>query len=181
MGRHLDAADASRMSPADIGKTKIIMEIRLARLSDSEKIYFTHKASIVALCKGYYCEQDVIGWIDILSPGIYEDAINEKIMIVAEDGDKILGLGILDAENKEICAIYIHPNSTGIGLGKSILLELENRAHEKGVDVLTLCSTTNALGFYEYHGYKKEGPTFHELPNGIKLGCTKMHKTLNQN
>jgi putative acetyltransferase len=163
-----------------IGKQNI-MKIRSAMLSDAEKIYLTHKASIETLCAGHYSEQDIAKWIDILSPSIYENAINEKVMIIAEDGDDLLGLGILDAVNKEICAIYIHPISKGIGLGKRILLELENRAHEKGIDYLTLCSTTNALGFYEHHGYNKEGHTFHELPNGVKLECTQMRKTLNKN
>lgn len=150
-------------------------------LTDTEKIYLTHKASIESLCAGHYCEQDVSGWVDILSPSIYENAINEKTMIVAEDGDELLGLGILNTESKEISAIYIHPSSTGIGLGKRILFELELRAHEKGIDILTLCSTSNALGFYVHHGYKIGEQTFHELPNGIRLECTKMHKTLNQN
>ena len=164
-----------------IEKLNTIMEIRHAQLSDSEKIYFTHEASIVALCKGHYCEQDVAGWIDILSPDIYENAINEKVMIIAEEADEILGFGILDTENKEICAIYIHPCSKGTGLGKRILFELEFRAQERGLDILTLCSTANALGFYTHHGYNVGEQTFHELPNGIKLECTKMHKVLNQN
>ena len=78
------------------------MEIRFAKLSDSERIYHTHKASIKTLCAGHYCEQDVTGWVDILSPSIYENAIKEKSMIVAEEKNELLGLGILDTENKEI-------------------------------------------------------------------------------
>ena len=109
---------------------------------------------------------------------IYENAINEKTTIVAEDRGELLGFGILDADNKEICAIYIHPSSKRIGLGSRILLELERRAHEGDVDTLTLCSTTNALGFYEHHGYKKERRAFHELPNGVKLECTQMRKAI---
>jgi len=157
------------------------MKIRPAMLSDAEKIYLTHKASIETLCADHYCEQDLAGWIDILSPGIYENAINEKVMIIAEDGDELLGLGIIDTENKEICAIYIHPSSKGTGIGKRILYELELRAQKKGIDFLTLYSTINALGFYKHHGYKKEEQTFHELPNGIRLECTQMRKTLNKN
>ena len=149
-------------------------------LADAEKVYLTHKASIETICAGHYYDRDIAGWIDILSPSIYENAIKEKIMIVAEDGGELLGLGILDALNKEICAIYIHPISKGTGLGKKILLELEYRARQKGIGYLTLCSTTNALGFYEHHDYERDETSFHELPNGIKLDCVKMHKTLNK-
>jgi len=157
------------------------MVIRPAIMSDTEKICLTHKASIGTLCAGYYSDQQIAGWIDILSPHIYEDAINDKIMIVAEDSDELLGLGILDIVKKEISAIYIHPKSKGTGLGKRILFELEKKAQDKGFHILTLCSTSNALGFYEHHGYKKAGPMSHELPNGIKLECTQMHKYLIEN
>jgi putative acetyltransferase len=157
-----------------------MIKTRPATLADAEKICLTHKASIETLCAGHYCDQDIAGWIDILSPCIYRNAINEKIMIVAEDRGELLGLGILDAVNEEICAVYIHPNSKGTGLGKKILLELEYRARQKGIDYLTLCSTINALGFYEHHDYERDETTFHELPNGIKLECIRMHKTLNK-
>jgi ribosomal protein S18 acetylase RimI-like enzyme len=154
------------------------MKIRAARESDAENIYLTHKASIEALCAGYYSEQEIAGWIDVLSPSIYENAIHEKVMIVAEEGDEVAGLGILDEGNREIGAIYVHPGSIGMGLGQRILDELERRAHKKGIDCLTLCSTTNALGFYEHHGYHKEGQSFHELPNGVTLECIHMRKIL---
>ena len=67
------------------------MGIRYAKLSDSERIHHTHKASIKTLCAGHYCEQDLTGWVDILSHSIYENAIKEKTMIVAEDKNALLG------------------------------------------------------------------------------------------
>lgn len=157
------------------------MKIRSAMLSDTERICRTHRAAIEVLCAGHYSEQDIAGWIDVLSPGIYENAISEKLMVVAEDDAEILGLGILGPDKKEICAIYVHPRSTGTGVGKRILLELEYMASENGTDSLTLCSTVNALGFYEHHGFSDQGQAVHELPNGVKLECIRMRKTLNKN
>ncbi|MCB2188705.1 MAG: GNAT family N-acetyltransferase [Deltaproteobacteria bacterium] len=156
------------------------MTIRTATINDTERIDVVHKASIASLCSGCYDDRDIAGWLDILSPDIYENAIHEKVMIVAESDNEIIGLGILDLASKEIGAIYVHPKAKGLGFGKQLLWELEARASENNIDLLTLCSTVNAHGFYKHHGYSGEDTTFHELPNGVRLKCFRMHKLLNK-
>ena len=157
------------------------MVIRPAEISDTEKIAATHKASIKAICSSSYNSQSVTGWVGGLSPAIYEDAIEHKVMILAEENEEILGLGILDLTQGEIGAIYIHPKAKGKGYGRMLLLELESIALKNNVAQLALCSTINALGFYHHHGYISTNKTFHELPNGIKLECIKMSKNLKNN
>lgn len=154
------------------------MNIRNATTDDSVKIALTHKASIQELCKDYYTKEEIASWTSILSPEIYENAIKEKIMIIAVKKNKILGLGIIDIINSELCAIYVHPSSAGKGIGKKILSYLEAIAKDNGIHRLTLGSTINALGFYKKHDYIEEGEIFHELPNKTRLKCIKMHKIL---
>ncbi len=154
------------------------MVIRLAKIADTEKIAATHIASIKGLCSTCYTPQSIAKWVTVLSPDIYENAIRDKVMIVAEEKGEIFGLGILDLENTEIGAIYIRPKAKGTGCGRQLLLELESIALENNVDQLTLFSTINALGFYQHHGYVSANKTFHELPNGVRLECICMHKTL---
>jgi len=154
------------------------MIIRSAKIVDTGKIALTHSASITALCREYYPPENISGWVDVLSPDIYENAIKEKVMIVAEDEDEILGLGILDLEREQIGAIYIHPKVKGRGIGRRLLLKLEEIASKNKADRLTLCATINAYGFYKRHGYTGEKKMFHELPNGVRLECIQMHKTL---
>lgn len=154
------------------------MVIRLAKTTDTEKIAATHIASIKGICSKCYASESIASWVTILSPDIYENAIRDKVMIVAEEKGEIFGLGILDLENTEIGAIYIHPKAKGTGCGRQLLMELESIALENNVDQLTLCSTINALGFYQHHGYVSANKTFHELPNGVRLECIRMHKTL---
>ncbi len=154
------------------------MNIRLGKISDTEKISQTHKASIQTLCKNHYSSENIKKWTFILNPQIYENAIKEKILIVAEENNVICGFGILDLETAEICAVYIHPDHTGKGIAKNILLKLESLALENGTDHLNTCSTINALEFYKYHGYIKTKKTFHQLPNNTKLECVSMYKKL---
>lgn len=157
------------------------MIIRPAVVSDTEKIAKTHKASIEAICSSSYNSKSIAGWVEILSPTIYEDAIEHKVMILAEENGEILGLGILDLAQGEIGAIYVHPKAKGTGYGRKLLQELESIALKNKVNQLTLYSTINALGFYQHHGYISINKTFHELPNGIKLECIKMNKMLKNN
>ena len=154
------------------------MVIRGAEKSDTKKIAETHKASIEAICSTAYNSQSIAGWVEILSPVIYKNAIEEKVIIIAEENEEILGLGILDLGEKEIAAIYIHPKVKGAGYGRKLLLELESIDLKNKVNQLTLYSTINALGFYQHHGYVSSDKTFHGLPNGIKLECVAMSKTL---
>ena len=156
------------------------MIIRSAKIADTEKIALTHSASIEALCAEYYPPENIAGWVDVLSPGIYEDAIKERVMIVAEDEDEIVGLGILDLERKQIGAIYVHPKVKGTGVGRRLLLKLEAIASKNEADRLTLCATINAYGFYHHHGYAGAERLFHELPNDVRLECIQMQKTLDK-
>jgi len=154
------------------------MNIRLGIISDTEKISQTHKASIQKLCKDHYSSENIENWTSILKPEIYENAIKEKILIVAEENNIIYGFGILDIDTAEICAIYIHPDHTGKGIAKNILLRLESLAMAKNVYYLNTCSTINALGFYKHQGYIDTEKSFHLLPNNIELECIKMYKKL---
>lgn len=154
------------------------MNIRLGTISDTEKISQTHKLSIQALCKDYYSSENINKWTSILKPKIYENAVKEKILIVAEENNQILGFGILDVETAEICAVYIHPDHTGKGIAKDILLKLESFALEKGINCLNTCSTINALEFYKHCGYIETEKSIHQLPNNTKLECVKMYKKL---
>jgi len=154
------------------------MNIRLGKISDTGKISQTHKASIQALCKDNYSSENIESWTSILNPEIYENAIKEKILIVAEQNNIICGFGIIDVDASEICAIYIHPDYTGKGIAKNILSKLESFALEKDLNCLNTCSTINALGFYKHCGYIETEKAFHQLPNNTKLECVKLYKKL---
>lgn len=154
------------------------MKIRPATLTDTAAMCAAHKASIATLCAGHYSAEDIKGWLTILSPEIYKSAINSKIVIVAEKNERVVGLGILDPEHNDINALYIHPQVVGMGFGKGMLQELEQKALRNGTDRLALYATLNALDFYAHHGYVRDGKAVHDLPNGVVLECVAMHKDL---
>ena len=157
------------------------MKIRKASNSDKGNISRLHIASIRKLCGSYYTHQQLNAWTSVLAPSAYDQALKEKLFLVAEDSENnLLGIGILDFENKEISAIYVLPDAVGKGVGSKLLNELEKIARNNGIFEITVHSTLNAKGFYMVRGYSEQELTFHNLPNGSKLECIRMLKILNK-
>ncbi|HPR53471.1 MAG TPA: GNAT family N-acetyltransferase [Deltaproteobacteria bacterium] len=155
------------------------MKIRTATNADIERISQVHIASIRSLCNTHYSREQLDSWTSALTSSAYDHALREKVFLVAEDPDKgLLGLGMLDIENAQISAIYIHPDASGRGTGALLLSELESIAHESNIDELTVHSTLNAQGFYTRLGYVKKFMTTHTLPDGSKLECIQMTKDM---
>lgn len=155
------------------------MKIRKACNADKENISILHIASIKKLCEKYYSCDQISAWTSLLIPSAYDQALREKAFLIACDSKQnLMGIGILDAKNAEVSAIYIHPDSVGKGVGSRLLNELERLAGNSNITTITVHSTLNAEGFYKVHGYIKEELTFHDLPNGSKLECVRMLKYL---
>jgi len=147
------------------------MKIRKASEADKENISNLHIASIKKLCSNHYTHEQLNAWTSVLTPSVYDQALKEKIVLVAYDSQQNLqGLGILDIENSEVSAIYINPDVAGKGIGTKLLNELEMTARNSKIFRITVHSTLNAKSFYMNHGYIAQELALHSLPNGSKLG-----------
>ncbi len=131
------------------------------------------------MCSKHYTHEQLQAWTSVLIPSVYDQALKEKVFLVAHDStQELIGLGILDIQNAEISAIYIHPDVVGNGVGTKLLSKLEEIARNNNVVKIAVHSTLNAKGFYHRHGYLEHGLTFHRLSNGEKLECVLMFKNL---
>lgn len=72
---------------------------------------------------------------------------------VIVDGDRILGTAGL--ENNIVFSVFVDPTHHGKGIGQRLMRHVERVAKKRGIDRLTLTSSSTALGFYEKLGYKK--------------------------
>jgi putative acetyltransferase len=131
---------------------------------DKKNISKLHISSIKRLCSRHYTPEQLNVWTSVLTPSVYDQALNEKIFFVAHDSNQdLMGLGILDIQNAEISAIYIHPDAVGNGIGTELLYKLEEIARNSNVLEISVNSTLNAEGFYQTKGYLKHGLTFHRF------------------
>ena len=93
----------------------------------------------------------------------------EGLLLLARlDGDPI-GCGALkfhDDEPAEIKRMWVDPSARGLGLGRRLLEELEERARERGVTRVRLETNgalTEAIGLYRSAGYEEVDP-FNDEP-----------------
>ncbi|MFP4609713.1 MAG: GNAT family N-acetyltransferase [Thiohalophilus sp.] len=98
-------------------------------------------------------------------------------MIVNQD-QQVLAVGrlhALDSENGQLRYMAVDPAYRGQGLGKQMLLSLEDAARQQGMTTLVLHAREPVVGFYQQHGYELLGQS-HTLFG--KIVHYEMHKVL---
>ena len=102
-----------------------------------------------------------------ISKGIYYLAINQN--------QEIVGIGGLVGE--EICTMFVHPEYSGQGIGKTILQKLETSARALKINKIYLSSTLTAEQFYINCGFQKIRQALHKL-DGNDFKAIEMEKIL---
>lgn len=102
-----------------------------------------------------------------ISKGTYYLAINEA--------QEVIGIGGLVGE--EICTMFVHPDYSKQGIGKTILKKLEDSARALKINKIYLSSTLTAEKFYINCGFKKIRQALHKL-DGNDFKAIEMEKKL---
>jgi GNAT superfamily N-acetyltransferase len=85
---------------------------------------------------------------------LYQE-LRQYYTLVLEEDDVIVGLGSLD--RNELKRMYTHPTAQGKGVGRRIMLTLEEEAKRQGIQRLDIKSSPSAAGFYRKFGYEDVG------------------------
>jgi putative acetyltransferase len=180
-----------------------VVTVREAVPGDAEAVMAAHVAAIEQLGPGAYDDEQVAAWAerpDGAEP--YREqarADDDEVFVVAERGaprtaesreapDEVVGFGHLvppgerdedhpDGEG-EVRAVYVHGDHARKGVGSALLAHLEAAARERDLSSLVLWSSSNAVGFYEHHGYERVRETTHETTGGVELDVVVMRKGL---
>jgi len=83
-----------------------------------------------------------------------KEYIKDNLVFNAIEGNKIIGVVILDIKKATIKSLYIRPNKMGMGVGKKLMQFIENKARDVGIKELTLYPTKYSKKFYKKLGYK---------------------------
>lgn len=87
---------------------------------------------------------------------------NSYHAMIINNKNEICAIGRLHAINKytaQIRYMAVSPVYQGQGMGKQILLYLEDKARKLDIKEVILHARENATGFYEHHGYKNTSPS----------------------
>lgn len=165
------------------------LSVREATAADARRIRDVHVASIEALGRQGYNNEQVGAWARGRSPTDYPLESNETYVIVAERDGQVVGFGwmkpdadeyVRPAVDGEITAVYVHPSVARRGVGSRIYEALESHAERENVDSLGLWASRNAVPFYESHGYERVDEHVHEFDDGVAGTVVEMRKYLDE-
>jgi putative acetyltransferase len=152
---------------------------------DALGILQVHRNAVHGTASLQYSAEILAEWAPIpITPEMISQFIADKgkqvIIYVAEDevSGKIVGFSEIDPLREELHAVYVDPEFGRIGLGKSLLAQVESDAKQSGCTRLTLHASLNAKNFYEQNGYKVLRSDQHTLRSGRKMDCFVMQKIL---
>jgi GNAT superfamily N-acetyltransferase len=132
------------------------MEIRDARIEDTEAACLVMRRSIAELCEADHKNDSAILelWLGNKTPEIFAAWIKQpgNSLLVAAQDNNILAVGSV-TDTGEITLNYVSPDVRFRGVSRALLQALEARALERGNTRCTLTSTETALRFYTSNGY----------------------------
>lgn len=103
-------------------------------------------------------------------------SVNEGHCILAVCDEVIASVGEL--LGNKIRMVFVEPSLQGMGVGKGLMMRLEDQARMHGLNELRLDSSVVAVGFYQHLGYEVVKETSLELEEGDSLPYLIMRRLL---
>lgn len=180
------------------------VQVRPATRADVEAVYDLHVASIRAFGPSAYDERQVTAWAETPFAGVddhYPVGEPGHQFVVAcvdppeggprsegavggasrEQAGELAGFGHLAVDEREVRAVYVHPDHARSGVGSALLAHLEGVAYGRGLSALELTASLNAVPFYRQAGYDPVAEAVHRTSGGgveAELDVVVMRKAL---
>ena len=155
-----------------------MLTIRRARQEDCQSIGNVHSAAVSGIRTDLYTPEEIQAWAVPKKPESYEEYIHSREFFVADEGEVIVGFGVLNPENTVVEPVYVSPLAGRRGIGLALLRKLEERARALGLGVLRLNASLNAVPFYKRVGYVAQEESKYRLSTGVEIACVPMVKLI---
>jgi GNAT superfamily N-acetyltransferase len=151
--------------------------IRKATAADAKSIFDIRIAAINSQCAGHYAAHDLALWtVGVMSPQFVQ-MVAEKAYVAAV-GERVVASGMVDLASGQIDAVFVLPELMEQGIGRAMMLHLEQLAIKAGLTQLKLDSTLNAAPFYRSLGFTGDAVASYCTSGGLPLACVPMIKRL---
>lgn len=102
-----------------------------------------------------YTEEEVNDWASCMEDeNVVKELLDANCFIAAIDGNsKIIGFSSMNEEGY-MHSMFVHKDWQGGGVATQLLSEVENKAREYGVSVITSDVSLTARTFFERNGYE---------------------------
>ena len=104
--------------------------------------------------------------------------MRERKLLVAIEGDVVVGFGQLEVDTGEIEAIYVRRVAARGGVDFGLWRALEAIAPSAGLQELFLDASLNAVAFYERSGFLVVDERMHTFESSVGIACVRMVKLI---
>ena len=81
------------------------------------------------------------------------ETIHSEIVLVAEDGSKIVG--VLRGRKERLASLFVHKDYHRRGIGQKLVEQFERESLNQGVSLIEVAATLYAVPFYKKMGYEE--------------------------
>jgi putative acetyltransferase len=164
------------MSPGPDGKLAAPPVIRRATPRDARALARLIRRNADALLAPRYTARQLAAWKRYNTPANIRRRLAERATFCAYRGKRLCGT--IGLEGTELVGLYVSPRFCGRGVGRSLLAHLEAFASSRGIAVMNLTSTPDAVAFYKANGWRIRRTVVVEIL-GAPFRETLMTKRLN--
>ncbi len=158
------------------------VSIRVAQAAELEAIIGLQTLALVRVSAG--CRKYNARQVDSLVRGqavARRDCWSSETILVAEaDGQGVVGFICLSNFDAMIQGIFVHPDFMGLGIGGRLLMAIEQLGLQRHFREMVVMSLIEATGFYERHGYVRQGSTGFYTAEDVWIPCQMLRKELDR-
>jgi N-acetylglutamate synthase-like GNAT family acetyltransferase len=154
--------------------------------SDARELVDIHFAAVHAIGSEHYSDEVKLAWSPPptaarrkwLSDLISQDSTICTVAVL--DNEIIVGFCVALPLQAQLTALYVHPDHSDSGVGRTLLQCVEAHCREIGLETLELKASRNAEALYRRAGYEVIGPTTQPLTDAVSMVATHMVKRFAQ-
>ena len=156
------------------------IQIRKAQFGDEKYIHEAHMRSIREICVKDHGQEEIRGWGYRPLDERWTEPIKTGNVWVVEKDQQIFGFGFIRFFESDgvfrahLHALYLTPEVTGQGIGKSLADIMIKRAKDLKVKSITLESSITAHKFYLNLGFRDMEPKKQLNIGGFPVTCFPM-------
>ncbi|MGL5995934.1 MAG: GNAT family acetyltransferase [Pseudomonas proteolytica] len=133
--------------------------VRLAQASDAEGISQVILAALHSSNAGDYPADVIARVASNFTPQAVLQLLTRRTVLVALQDQQIVATAALDAN--VVRSVFVNPALQGQGVGRQLMVDIELRAREAGVTVLSVPSSLTAEPFYTKLGFHTVRDVYH--------------------
>jgi putative acetyltransferase len=160
----------------------VTLVIREMRDDDARSFLEVHHAAVRRIAVRDYPPEVIEAWAPLpITQAAVEAVIanpEDEVRFVAEREGHIIGLACLVIANNELRACYVAPEAARTGVGKALLMKIEETARNAGIRYLYVDSSLTAEQFYRSQGYEVIEYGKHLLRGRWPMACVRIRKAL---